>query len=386
MRINDNTGKNFGPNVHIMTPASWANSISGGSFVVDSGASVKGNLWVGNDLVVNYNQTPNNFKVLTTSSTAGLIYDTSYQTLTVNGGSFANNSSPVLGATFAVRSTDSMLIPVGSTAQRPSNTGNVDITGMLRYNTSITNLEWYDGAIWSVPGSAQTTVITDESFSGNGVQTTFTLANVSSTNSCIVSINGILQIPTTAYGISGSSLIFTEAPAVGDAINVRKITTSASITSLESANGFMSFDVGDPSSLYANITGGLSAATPRISTTADGLVSLVNDTKIVARGTAINIVANATPYALDSFTQSLYVTAKYIVSAKRDSTNFESYEALVTTDQSGNAYITTYGIVNNGTTMGVLSANVLAGNVKLYYTTNTGMTNANVRVYTTYVQ
>ena len=386
MRINDNAGKNFGPNVHIMTPASWANSISGGSFVVDSGAKVKANLWVGNDLVVNFNQTPNNFKVLTTSSTAGLIYDTSYQTLTVNGGSFANNSSPVLGATFAVRSTDSMLIPVGSTAQRPSNTGNVDVTGMLRYNTSISNLEWYDGALWSVPGSAQTTVITDESFTGNGVQTTFTLANVSSTNSCIVSINGILQIPVTAYGITGTSLTFTEAPATGDAINVRKITTTASVTSIESSNGFMSFDVGDPSSIYANITGGTSAPTPRISTTADGLVSLVNDTKIVARGTAVNITANATPYALDSFTQSLYVTAKYIVSAKRDSTNFESYEALVTTDQSGNAYITTYGIVNNGTTMGVLSANVLAGNVQLYYTTNTGMTNANVRVYTTYVQ
>jgi hypothetical protein len=279
-----------------------------------------------------------------------------------------------------------MLIPVGSTAQRPSNTGNVDVQGMLRYNTSTSNLEWYDGSQWAVPGSAQTTIITDESFTGNGVQVAFTLANASSTNSCIVSINGILQIPVTAYGISGTTLTFTEAPAVGDAINVRKITTTSSITSLSSANGYMSFDVSDTSGTYANITGGTSAATPRISTTADGLVSLVNDTKIVARGTAVNIAANATPYALDSFTQSLYVTAKYIVSAKRGSTNFESYEALVTTDQNGNAYITTYGIVNNGSTMGVLSANVLAGNVQLYYTTNTAMTDANVRVYTTYIQ
>lgn len=361
-------------------------SATTGALTVVGGAGFGSNIWVATGAVINSTQTNQNFTIRTTSSTAGLIYNTAQQSLILNGGDYASNTLPVLGATLAVRSTDSILIPVGSTAQRPSNAGNIDVTGMLRYNTSISNLEWYDGSQWAVPGSAQTTVITDESFTGNGVQVVFTLGNASSTNSCIVSINGVLQIPVTAYGISGTTLTFTEAPADGDQINVRKITTTASVTSLSSANGYMVFDVSDASGIYANITGGTSAPTPRISTNAEGLVGLVNDAKIVVRGSEVNIAANATPYTLDSFTQTRYVTAKYIVSAKKDSTNFESYEALITTDQNGNAYITTYAIVNNGTTMGILSANVLAGNVQLYYTTNTNMTNANVRVYTTYIQ
>jgi len=344
------------------------------------------NLFVGNGAVINDLQTSEQFKIRGTGSSLVFFVDPGTQTAVINGPSYAGNTATIPGATFAVRSTDSLLVPVGTTAQRPGNAGNVDVTGMLRYNTSLSNLEWFDGSIWAVPGAAQSTVITDESFSGNGVQTTFTLANTASTNSCIVSINGVLQIPVTAYGITGTALTFTEAPAVGDAINVRKLTTTSSITSLASANGYMVFDVSDSSGIYANITGGVSAPTVRTSVSAEGILSLVNDTKIAVRGTVVNIVANATPYTVDSFTQTRYVTAKYIVSAKKDSTNFESYEALVTTDQNNNAYITTYGIVNNGTTMGILSANVLAGNVQLYYTTNTGMTNANVRVYTTYIQ
>ena len=148
----------------------------------------------------------------------------------------------------------------------------------------------------------------------------------------------------------------------------------------------MIFDVSEGSGTYANITGGFGSPTVRQSINAEGILSLVNDTKIAARGTTVNIVANATPYILDSFTQTRYTSAKYIVSAKKGATNMEAYEALLVTDQNGNAYITTYGVINNGTTMGVLSANVLAGNVQLYFTTNTGMTNANVRVYTTYIE
>jgi hypothetical protein len=372
-------------NFQILSNTSSTNS-STGALVVTGGAGFGSNIWVANGAVINSAQTSDNFIIRTTSSTVGLLYNTAQQTLTVNSGAFANNATPVLGATLAVRATDSMLIPVGSTAQRPSNTGNIDLQGMLRYNTSINNLEWYDGGQWAVPGSAQTTVITDQSFTGNGVQTTFILSNASSTNSCIVSINGVLQIPVTSYAITGNTLVFTEAPDANDAINVRKLTTNQSINSLASANGYMVFDVSEGSGTYANITGGFAAATVRQSINAEGILSLVNDTKIAARGTNVNIVANATPYVLDTFTQTRYTSAKYVVSAKKGATNMEAYEALLVTDQAGNAYITTYGVVNNGTTMGVLSANVLAGNVQLYFTTNTGMTNANVRVYTTYIE
>jgi hypothetical protein len=60
-------------------------------------------------------------------------------------------------------------------------------------------------------------------------------------------------------------------------------------------------------------------------------------------------------------------------------------EALVLTDKAGNAYVTTYAVVNNGTEMGTLSANVLSGNVNLWFTSVTNMTNANVKAFGTYI-
>ena len=384
MRINDNTAT-FQPNVHITIPG-WTTSLSNGGFVVDQGAAIGANLRVGSDAIFNYTQSAlGNFTIRTSGSTAGLIYNIANQSLILNGPGYASNVTPIGGATLAVRATDSMLIPVGTTAQRPSNTGNVDVTGMLRFNVSANNLEWYNGSEWAVPG-ASTTIITDQQINGDGTSNVFILSGDSTTNSTIVSINGVLQYPITAYAVSGNVLTFTEAPAVGDVIDVRVLTTTTTISSLGSANGFMLFDASDGSGTYANITGGVSGPTVRFSLNAEGIISLTNDTKIAINNSAYNIAANNTPYVVDTWTQTRYTSAKYIVTAKNDATTMESYEAMVITDQTGNAYISTYGIVNTGSPMGVLTANVLGGNVRLYYTsTSSAGVNANVRVYTTYI-
>jgi hypothetical protein len=54
----------------------------------------------------------------------------------------------------------------------------------------------------------------------------FTLSEESTTAASIVSINGVQQIPVTAYAISGTTLTFTEAPDPGDSIDVRSLTTT----------------------------------------------------------------------------------------------------------------------------------------------------------------
>jgi hypothetical protein len=55
-----------------------------------------------------------------------------------------------------------------------------------------------------------------EVFSGNGVQTQFTLANVPNSVSMInVFISGVLQTPNTDFGLSGGVLTFASAPASG---------------------------------------------------------------------------------------------------------------------------------------------------------------------------
>jgi hypothetical protein len=314
--------------------------------------------------------------------------DPGTQTAVVNGPSQAGNTATIPGATFAVRSNDTLLLPVGTTAQRPSNAGNVDVQGMLRYSTSQSNIEWYNGTSWQTPG-ASTTIIQDQQIDGNGVATTFAVNNATTTNATIVSVNGVLQLPTIAYAMVGGNIVFTEAPAVGDVIDVRSLTTTTTVTSLSSSNGFTTLDVANPTNTFANISAGSASPTVRVAVDTEGRVNLLNDAKIAVDGTAYNIAANNTPYTIDTYAQGRYTSATYQVKAKRGTgatANIEAYSATVITDGANTAFVTTFGIINNGYAMGVLSANVLAGNVQLYYTSvSAAGVMANVKINATYI-
>lgn len=125
------------------------------------------------------------------------------------------------GATFAVNATDSMLLPVGNSYQRPANPKE----GMLRFNTVTNTAEVFNGATWVEIGSPNYTIITDDRFVGDGIHTTFVLNTKQSTYSCIVSINGIVQVPVEAYNVNGTILEFSDPPEYGDYIDVRGIMT-----------------------------------------------------------------------------------------------------------------------------------------------------------------
>jgi len=161
-----------------------------------------------------------------------------------------------VGATLAVNATDSFLLPIGNTLQRPGSA----VAGMIRYNTSLATIEGYDGVQWEAVGSPTFTVIQNEQFNGDGSTVNFTLGSSQTTDSCIVTINGVVQIPTTAYSVSGTFptcvLTFTEAPQISDVIDVREITTTTTVTSISNSSGNA---VVTPSSTAANvdITGNL---------------------------------------------------------------------------------------------------------------------------------
>jgi len=58
---------------------------------------------------------------------------------------------------------------------------------------------------------------------GDGVTTDFTVTNGVTVDDVLVTENGILQVPTTDYTISGTTLTFTTAPANGVAIQIREL-------------------------------------------------------------------------------------------------------------------------------------------------------------------
>jgi len=203
----------------------FSGAVTGATLGSDSGITISGDDIDGNGSVITVNQAgaDKDFVVEGSGDANLLKVDAGSDTVIISG------ATATTGATLKVDSTDSILIPVGTTAQRPS-----AATGMLRFNTSIDALEFYDSAAWTTAGS-DFTVIATQTFAGDNSTVAFTLSEAQTTASCIVSINGVVQLPTTAYGVSGTTLTFTEAPASGDAIEVRKITTTTTITSL--ANG-----------------------------------------------------------------------------------------------------------------------------------------------------
>jgi hypothetical protein len=134
--------------------------------------------------------------------------------------------------TVNIDTTTALQIAVGNTAQRPVSPA----AGDLRFNSETTSTEVYNGSAWVNVGQ-DTTTITSQAFAGDNSTVAFTLNATATTTSVIVTINGTVQTPTTAYAVSGTTLTFTEAPASGDAIEVRQITATTTVTSLTNGIG-----------------------------------------------------------------------------------------------------------------------------------------------------
>jgi hypothetical protein len=109
------------------------------------------------------------------------------------------------------------VVPAGNTAQRLV-TGNV--AGTVRFNTDVLRIEVYDGAEWDQIVSG----VTNQTLNGDGFTTVFVLDRSTTTAAALIMLNGVVQLPGTAYNISPSpstNLVFTEAPAISDVIDVR---------------------------------------------------------------------------------------------------------------------------------------------------------------------
>jgi filamentous hemagglutinin len=208
------------------------------------------------------------------------------------------NSTQTTNAVLALNATNSFLMPVGNTAQRPG-TG---VTGMLRFNSTLDAVEVYDLDSWSTVGTPSFTVVTDDQFNGNGVQTVYTLANAYTTNSVIVSINGVVQIPTSAYSVTANVLTFTEAPQTGDLIDVRGLTTTTQVTSISNSPGNAVVAV-SPTSAQVDITGNLSVNNI-INSGANGTGNIGNSTTyfntVFAKATSAQYADLAENYRADA--------------------------------------------------------------------------------------
>jgi hypothetical protein len=107
--------------------------------------------------------------------------------------------------------------------QRPT----VAVSGMLRFNQQLEQLEFYDGTVWRSAATQFTTVMSED-FLADGSTVSYTLSQSATTDQVLVSINGVLQIPSLAYSVTGNVLLFSAPPEDLDIISARIITTTQS--------------------------------------------------------------------------------------------------------------------------------------------------------------
>jgi hypothetical protein len=111
-----------------------------------------------------------------------------------------------------------VVMPTGSSAQRPI----VANFGMIRYNTEIGLVEFYNGSVWNTLSTGGSISYTVDDFTGNGVQTIFTMTIAEDVaENIIVFVGSIYQDPATSYTVNGGyDIEFTSAPPNTVPINV----------------------------------------------------------------------------------------------------------------------------------------------------------------------
>jgi hypothetical protein len=340
----------------------------------EGGAAVGGNVTIMGGLAVNYSATAasgHNFivKGVNDSSLIWAKPGNSYDQVVIGGN--VTTGTVVAGAKLHIDSTDSVLLPKGYNSDRPSSAGATDVAGMLRFSLTSNSLEFYDGTGW-VATSISYNIISSTQFSaasgdpnGNvdGVNAVFTLPAAATTNGCIVSINGVVQLPTVAYSIGGAGndvLTFTEAPALGDVIDVRTLVTTSQVTTLESATGFNSIKLTNSN---VKITTGTSSTNDTVEwNTAGAQVNLRANVAVATSGS---------PAVVDSFSSTVYSSADYTITATIQNTNIRQIcKVTLVTDGTATTVAQFGNVCTAGNSLVAFTGGFSAGSAQLKATTS----------------
>jgi hypothetical protein len=301
------------------------------------------------------------------TSSGGGVGNYLFSNLTISANSsavspYANLVISTLGQGALQFTGNSVGIPAGNTLQRPTVAG----VGYTRWNTTTENLEVWDGTEWDGVGAG---TVTSQTFTGNGVQVAFTLNNPATTVDVLVAINGTMQIPTTAYAVSGTTLTMGEAPAPGDIVEVRQIAGTPEAVSI--------FQKGTSKIELPRNNGPIEFTTDN-----KKVQSITTFGATVGEYPAVVIPSAASTTTIDSFSATTYRSAKYILQANTAAGTYEANEVLVLHNGS-TALVSTYANVRSAASLGNVTASISSGNVQVAYTNINN--NTNVRLVKTLI-
>ncbi len=246
------------------------------------------------------------------------------------------NASITLDASAA---TNSIRLPVGTTAQRPTGS-----TGEIRYNSSTDAIEGYttSGGWAQLGATSSTSENTDDTATGSStaISTTEKIIN----QFTISSFDSAWYLTVTRDEINDQVSTAKHSLAHNDSAAV---VSTSHVTRSDATNSFITID--------ADVTGG----NARLKATGSSVVNSVSFYRIAlgdntSAGTTGNVtnVLNAdldsASESIDSWAHASYRAAKYYISVNNASkTEVSNIEALVVHDGT-TAYITSYGATNTG--------------------------------------
>lgn len=113
--------------------------------------------------------------------------------------------------------TGSLGLPAGTTAERDP----VPAAGEIRWNTSNSRLEFFNGSSWSEVSTRGNVTITKDSFTGDGTTTIYVLSiTPTSANNILVFVGNVYQEPGVNFTLVGATLTFISAPPLATNIVV----------------------------------------------------------------------------------------------------------------------------------------------------------------------
>ena len=155
----------------------------------------------------------------------------------------APTASPTFTGLVTVNSTDALKVPVGTTAQRPS-----AAQGQIRYNTTTSGFEGYDGSSWSSLGAQF--AYTRTSATATASQTTFSATYTA--GYVDVYLNGVKLISGTDFtATNGTSVVLTTGAAVGDLVEILAYETFQVANALIAGNNLS--DLSSASTALTNL-------------------------------------------------------------------------------------------------------------------------------------
>ena len=148
-----------------------------------------------------------------------------------------------------IDTTTGLIIPVGNTVQRPGS----PTTGTLRFNTSLTEAEIWDGSQWTSVGGGNVATVTDQQITPDGSSLVYTLDQAATNGTVLVSFNGVSQLPGVAYTVSGNSITFSQAPETTDIIDIRFLASATTDDKILNTTGNTFVQATDTSTIVFSV-------------------------------------------------------------------------------------------------------------------------------------